>query len=185
MKRLMTIVLIFAATLLGLPPVSGFAQSGTEIYELVMFAPNMGRAPNGDEVAVLGNGTFQVNPKDVTASGTFTHTDSDGNVLGSGTWEATQLISYVSYGCGVVAFTDPDIILPPNFCGGALKLRVLLTTPVGVFDGILTVFCIIGPNPPTPHSTPTGEGVTLDVPGLINFNHTADGGNVFVRTFPP
>src|SRR5947208_1797809 len=43
---------------------------------LVMEVPNVAVAPNGDRVAVLGSGEFSVHPKSVTASGTFTHTDS-------------------------------------------------------------------------------------------------------------
>lgn len=182
MRNFVSVVLVCAAMFVGLSLDSVAAQSATEVYSLVMPPTNFGKAPNGDRVGVVGSGTFQVNPKAVTASGTFTHTDSAGTVLGSGTWEATELISFQPYGCGVITFPDPDIILPPDFCGGALKLLVLLTTPIGVFDGVLTVFCIIGPNPPTPHSTPPGEGVTLDIPGVINFTHTDGGANVFIRT---
>lgn len=182
MNRWMTAVLIVGVTLLSLSPTSVIAQSTTEMYDLVMPPGNFGRAPNGDRVNVSGSGMFQVNPKDVTASGTFAHTNSAGVVLGSGTWTATDLISFHAYGCGVITSPDPDIILPPNFCGGALRLRVLLTTTIGAFDAILTVFCIIGPKAPPPHSTFPGEGVTLDVPGVINFNHTDGGANVYIRT---
>ena len=44
-------------------------------------------------------------------------------------------------------------------------------------DGILTVFCLIGPNPPNSAS----EGITLVVPGIINFNKVATGEKVYVR----
>ncbi len=185
MKRLMTIMLIFAATLLGLPLASGVAQSGTEMYMLVITLPNMGEAPNGDRVAVTGMGTFQVNPKEVTADGTFVHRDSTGTELGRGTWTATELLSFQPYGCGIITFPDPDVILPPNFCGGALKLRVLLITPVGAFDAILTVFCIVGPKAPESHNEPAEEGVTLNVADVINFNQVAPGGaNIYIRTSP-
>jgi len=62
-----------------------------------------------------------------------------------------------------------------------VKLRVSLTatTPSGVIttDGILTVFCLIGPNPPNS----ADEGVTLVVPGIINFNKVVSGENVYIR----
>jgi len=57
-------------------------------------------------------------------------------------------------------------------------MRVSLTTPLGQLDGILTVFCVVGPNPPNSHDE---DGVTLDVPGVINFNHAGGGGNVYVQ----
>jgi hypothetical protein len=168
-------------------PVPIAAGSDPENYLLRMNAPNRGVAPNGDIVHVTCNtgggacGTFSVNPKAVVAMGEFLHTDSAGNVLGGGTWTATQLISFQSYGCGVVTFPDPDVILPPNFCGGKVRFRVVLNTPVGQLDGILTVFCIVGPKAPGSHDEPIGEGVTLDIPGFINFNHTTGGMNIYIR----
>ena len=124
-------------------------------------------------------------PSSVTASGTFTHTDAAGTVLGGGTWVATELLAFHSYGCGVLAFTDPDTIIPSNFCGGMLKLRVTLT-PTGstpAFDGILTYFCIVGANAPDSHNQPSEEGITLNVPGLINFDQsTTPSMNVFIKT---
>jgi len=55
----------------------------------------------------------------------------------------------------------------------------------GFKDGIVAesgATRIIGPNAPASHSTPEGEGVTLNIPGVINFNHTVHGDNVFIRT---
>jgi hypothetical protein len=144
-------------------------------------APNIGVAANGDRVAITCEsrgdvcGTFSVHPKAAEASGEFVHTNADGRVLGAGTWKATQLMDYQSYGCGVVF----GMQIPPNFCGGKVKLRVTLTTAIGQFDGILTVFCIVGPNPPDSHDEL--DGATLSVPGIINFNHAVDGDNVFIK----
>jgi hypothetical protein len=42
---------------------------------------------------------------------------------------------YQSYGCGEF-FGDP---IPPDLCSGAVKIRVLLTTPLGELPGIMTV----------------------------------------------
>jgi len=143
---------------------------------LVLEHPNIAQAPNGDRVSVAGEGTFGVNPTSVDAAGSFTHMFAGGGSI-TGRWSATQLLVYQSYGCGVV-FGTP---IPPNFCGGAVKLRVSLTatTPSGVIttDGILTVFCLIGPNPPNS----ADEGVTLVVPGIINFNKVVSGENVYIR----
>jgi hypothetical protein len=139
--------------------------------------PNVAEAPNGDRVAVTGEGTFGVNPKSVDAEGSFTHSFAGGGSL-TGTWTATELLAYQSYGCGVI-FGDP---IGSNLCGGALKMRVALTatTPSGVvtIDGILTVFCLIGDHVPAS----ADEGIRLVVPGMINFNKVVSGENVYIRT---
>lgn len=175
------VVLVVLAMMLLLVPSSALADSGAQTYNLRM-AANFGVAANGDTVAVTGHltgDTFSIHPKSVSASGTFV---SPGNLGGGGTWTATELLAFHSYGCGVLTFTDPDTTIPANFCGGILKLRVELVTPDGTFDGILTVFCIIGAHAPASHTFPDpGEGVTLNVPGVINFSHTDFGSNRFER----
>jgi len=165
------VVLTMILTLSLLTPTAAVASSGTQTYELHLEEPNMAMAPNCDTVMVTGEGEFSVNPKSVEASGEFTHTYADGST--SGTRTATELLEYQSYGCGVV-FGDP---IPANFCGGVVKLRVTLTVGSTSLPGILTVFCVIGPNPPNSAS----EGVTLVVPGVINFNQVVVGDNVYVR----
>lgn len=176
-------ILVALATMLLHVPSSALADSGAQTYDLVAAASNFGVAANGDRVEVTGSGTFSIHPKSVSATGSFTHRDSGGAVVGAGTWTATELLAFHSYGCGVLTFPDPDITLPENFCGGILKLRVELETSAGTFDGMLTVFCIIGEHAPASHTFPSpGEGVTLNVPGVINFSHTDGGMNVFIRT---
>jgi hypothetical protein len=167
---------------------SSTAGRATETYDLLMGPKaNVGKAPNGDTVEVtcteLGGacGTFSVFPKSLPTppSGEFLHKDAAGNVLGGGTWTATKLLDYQSYGCGEV--TSEGLDLPDNFCGGKLKFRAQLDTAAGQFSGILTVFCIVGPKAPSNHDEPPEEGVTLDIPGVINFNKVGGGENVYVR----
>jgi hypothetical protein len=179
MRRLILFVLGLAAALV-LVPTTAVADSATHSYVLVMEEPNFGVAPNGDQIAIDGEAEFSVNPKMVEGSGTFTHTNAAGTVLATGSWDATGLIAYQPYGCGVV-FGDP---IPSNFCGGRVEMRVTLTTPLGQLPAILTVFCVIGPNPPNSiiSSGDRSEGATLSVPGIINFNHTAGGDNVIIQT---
>ncbi len=157
---------------------SAFAGSQTQTYELHMEVPQVSQAANGDMVSITGDGVFSVHPKTVGANGTFTHSDSQGNVLGSGTWVATQLLSFQPYGCGVVL----GFPIPPNLCGGKLMLRVQLSSASGQFEGILSVFCIIGPNPPNSHDDESGEGARLDIVGVNNFNKIVSGGNVYIKT---
>jgi hypothetical protein len=184
-RRLFPLTLALAA-LLAISPGAALADPNNEpaTFELHLEVPNVAEAPSGDQVAVTGSGVFSVHPKSVTASGSFTHTGSDGNVVGSGTWTATALRSFEFYGCGVLTFPDPDVILPPDFCGGALKVAVTLT-PQGTrlaLTGTLTIFCIIGPQTPATHEDPSGEGLTLVVDGVMNFNKIVSGMNVYIMT---
>jgi hypothetical protein len=57
-------------------------------------------------------------------------------------------------------------------------------TPNGTslhLPGILTVFCVIGPHAPQSVLGPLTEGVTLNVPGSQNFNHSNGGDNRYVQ----
>ena len=113
MKRSI-LFLLFAAATLELAPAAAVADRATHTFDREMDAPNFGVAANGDRVAIEGAGEFSVHPKSVEASGTFTHTDSEGNVLATGSWTATKLLTYQSYGYGIVFGND----IPDNLCGG-------------------------------------------------------------------
>jgi hypothetical protein len=183
MRRLLAPAVLVLA-LLSFGPASATADPNNEsaTFQLHIEVPNVSQAANGDRVAVTGGGVFSVHPKSVTASGNFTHTNSQGTVIASGAWTATDLLSFEFYGCGVIE--SLGVTVPPDFCGGALKLGVVLT-PAGTslaIPGILTIFCIIGPQAPPPHDDPTGEGIHLVVPGIANFNEIVSGMNVYIRT---
>ncbi|TMC42031.1 MAG: hypothetical protein E6J23_12350 [Chloroflexi bacterium] len=179
MKRTLALIAFLALVLAALSPAIALADSATHTYQFHMEHPNISEASNGDRVAVTGMGTFSVHPDSVRGGGTFTHTNAGGSVIGKGTWTATELIEYQSYGCGAV-MGNP---LPPNFCGGALKMRIV-ATPGGTnlqIEAILTIFCIVGPNPPNSHDDPSGEGIHLVVPGIINFNKIVEGMNIYIQ----
>lgn len=157
-----------------------FADSGARTYTWIAGAepicsmigpgacPDVAKANNGDTVSIAGSGTFTIHPDSVTGSGTFIHKDSAGNVKVSGTWTATQLVSFVSYGPSSFAG------LPPGSEGGKAVIRVHAS--VGV-DAILTVICLLG-------SPPSGvdEGIKLNVQDIINFNTQTGGVTLFIRT---
>src|SRR5215831_1517200 len=137
MRRLLLFAVAICTAVAFAPGIAA-ADSAPHTYQLVMEEPNLGVAANGDQIAITGEGQFSVNPKAVEAEGEFTHSDSAGNVLATGTWAATGLLKYQSYGCGEVFGT----LIPPDLCGGAVKMRVALT-PDGSsvsLPGILTVF---------------------------------------------
>src|SRR3989442_9559999 len=177
LRRLILFVLGLTAALV-LVPTTAVADSATHTCTLFMESANLGLAPNGDQIAITGEAEFSVNPKSVEGGGSFIHTNAGGTVLATGTWKATGLLDYQSYGCGVV-FGDPS--LPDDFCGGKVKMSVMLKTPLGELPGTLTVFCVIGPNPPNSIDATHGEGATLSVPGIINFNRSAGGDNVIIQ----
>lgn len=184
MKKRAAFICAVAATAFGLLPSAAVADpnNGAGTWELHLEVPNVSEAPNGDRIEVTGSGVFSIHPKSVTASGAFTHTDSEGNVVASGTWTATELRSFEFYGCGVIE--SLGVTLPPNFCGGALRISVTLT-PTGTtlaLKGELTVFCIVGPQAPTSHDDPSEEGVRLVVPGFVNFNRIVSGMNIYIQT---
>ncbi len=127
--------------------------------------PAIAEADNGDTIEIAGSGNLSTRPKSVTGGGTFTHKNSSGSVLGSGSWTAEQLISFNGYGCGGLG-------LPDNFCGGLAIIRVHLSPG---FDAILQVDCAIG-KVPSGHS----EGVRLAIQDLLNFNRRVSGFTVFI-----
>jgi hypothetical protein len=134
--------------------------------------PDVAEAANGDRIILTGTGTLTLHPKSATGGGTFTHTTAEGTVLATGTFTATELLSFESYG--------PSPLLPPFLNSGQALIRVALapdgsTTSI---DAILRIECVL------PGGTfPTGkeEGINLLVPGLANFNHQISGATVFVR----
>lgn len=137
-------------------------------------SPAVAMAENGDKIALNGTGELSIHPKSATGEGTFEHTDAEGQVVGSGGWEATELVSFRSYG------PSPDAGFPPEFEAGVALVRVHLTPDGGGpgFDAVLRVTCVL-PGiklPPSLH-----EGIRLAIEGVINFNHEAGGGTVFVR----
>jgi hypothetical protein len=169
---------------LGLVPGGALADSATHSYLLVAEAANVGVAANGETIHISCPqdegvcGTFSVHPKSIEASGEFEHFLADGSLFATGTWTATELISFQPYGCGEV-LGDP---IPPDLCGGAVTFAASFSTPIGELDGIITVFCIVGPKAPASHDDPAGEGVTVVVPGIINFNHVGGGENIYIQT---
>jgi hypothetical protein len=180
MKRLTVFVLVAIAAMAISP--AARAASSADTFLLIAEHPNIGTAANGDSVVVTVDegSSFDASPMAVSATGTFTHLDPEGNVLGSGTWTATSLISFNFYGCRFIPALGVDLG-DDDLCGGAVKMAVTLDTPLGQVPAVLTVFCIVGPMAPGSHNTEDGEGVTLNIQDFINFNHTGGGENIFVR----
>jgi hypothetical protein len=135
------------------------------------FAPDFASAPNGDVIEISGTGTLSLHPKSATGGGTFVHRDGAGNTIASGTFTATHLISFQSYG--------PSPATPPDFHSGKALIGVRLF-PGGAGPGIpaiLRIQCAIAGS-----ALPANleEGIRLTVPGGVNFNREAGGATVFI-----
>ncbi len=136
--------------------------------------PEKSSAPNGDVLSLAGEGTFTTHPNSATGGGSFVHADADGNVLATGTWSATDLVSFVSFGIS----DELAEVLPEGATGGRAVLRVHISPDAGGpgFDALMTVICDLENNPPG-----QSEVARLVVPGAINFNKHVDGGNIFIK----
>jgi hypothetical protein len=131
--------------------------------------PDVSTAANGDTIQMAGTGKLSFHPKSVAGGGTFTHRDSAGAVIETGTWTAIELLSFDDYG------TTPGA--PPTFHGGDALMRVHLTPRAGGpgVDALLDVVCALG-DPPPGHQ----EGIRLAVNGGPNFNDIVTGATVFI-----
>jgi hypothetical protein len=149
---------------------------GDALIESLGFPPgNQAMAENGDVLTVIGTGTFDVAARSATGGGTFVHKNSGGMTVGSGTWAATELLTFQSYGNAVPQG------LPPTFFGGRVALKVLLTpiaNPSVHLPAILQIECALGNTPPS-----AVEGIRLNGQDVINFNKTVpeSGANVYIK----
>jgi hypothetical protein len=188
MKRRSVLLFAAVAALLALAvaPAAADPNNASGTWELHVEVPNVAMASNGDTLAITAEegSEFSTHPKAITASGDFTFNAAGGGTE-TGTWTATDLLSFEFYGCGSVP--ELNLTLPPDRCGGALKMRVVFT-PDGTSEaipGIITIFCIVGPQAPTPHDNsaePGEEGMTAVVPGVDNFNKIVSGQNIYIQT---
>jgi hypothetical protein len=189
--RHLSLIAVLALVLLAMGAVHLSADPESASYQWVLGGPfftnalglpnipDTSVASNGDTVALEGQGTLTTHPKSVTGGGTFTFYDADGNVLAAGTWEATQLMSFVSYG-----HTGPGTPagLPEAWEGGQAVMRIHLSTGE---DATLIVNCTLG-NPPAGKAGGENEGIKLAVQGGPNFTQQVgeeeNGGfTVFIR----
>ncbi|TMD26346.1 MAG: hypothetical protein E6I94_10735 [Chloroflexi bacterium] len=124
-------------------------------------------ASNGDVVTIVGTGSFSADGKWADGGGTFTHHVAATDATITGTWVATSLISFQSYGCGELEGSP----VPPTATPDA--------NPSVHLSGALTITCVVGTNV-TPRAV---EGVRVNVYDVINFNKTVpeSGANIFIQ----
>jgi len=124
--------------------------------------PAVAKSANGDSYEISGAGTFDLQNKSVKAAGTFNHKSTNGNVLETGVWTASDLISFGSYGIAPAAlmqkgpaFGRPQIgpkrlaIRPGPLPTGGLAIFHILLMPLSGTPkpAVLQVNCALGEVP--------------------------------------
>jgi hypothetical protein len=158
--------------------------------------PAVAKSTNGDSYEISGAGTFDPKNKSVKAAGTFNHKATNGNVLETGVWTASDLISFDSYGMAPVAvmqrgpvFGRPQIgykHLPIHSgslpTGGLAIFRILLMPMSGTAKtAVLQVNCALG-DVPRDRSV---EGIRVRLE-RNNFEYSAEaGGRVIFLALRP
>jgi len=158
--------------------------------------PAVVKSAQGDSYEMSGAGTLTTQSKSATAAGTFTRRSSNGTVLETGVWVASELVSFDSYGVAPGALMrEGRAFGPPQFgpmrsrmfsgsmpAGGRAVLRIRLI-PVSGFakNATLQVNCALGK---VPDEHPT-EGIRLAIEGGgVAFDEEVSGRTMFVLTRP-
>jgi hypothetical protein len=124
-------------------------------------------AASGDTIEISGAGELSLHPKSVGGGGTFTHRDPDGDVVGEGTWTATELLTFNDWG--------GSPLVPSDWRSGVAVIKIHLSPG---FDGVLKVQCHL-PGGTLPHGF--HEGVSLAIQGTnLNFTHEVSGVTLFI-----
>lgn len=166
MRKLAAFVISFAAVgLVTTPALASDANGNHESYVWVV-AGDTSMAPDGSTITLRGHGTLMAGPGSaVNGGGTFLTSAG-----GSGSWTATAVNAFVSYG---PAGPEP-FPLPPGSFGGKAKLSVSLSNGQA---GVLTIFCVLGNPPPS-----VMEGVTLVLGSGVSGEYTTivGGNTIFI-----
>jgi hypothetical protein len=158
--------------------------------------PAVVKSADGASYEMSGAGTLRAPSKSVTAAGTYTQRSSSGDVLETGVWVASELVSFDSYGIAPGALMREGRALgPPPFgpkrvpmlsgstaAGGLAVLRVRLLPVLGLArNATLQVNCALGK---VPDEHPV-EGVRLALEGGgAEFDEEVSGRTLFLLTRP-
>ncbi len=156
--------------------------------------PAVVKSADGASYEMSGAGAFTSQSKSVTAAGTFTHKSSDGVVLETGVWVASELVSFDSYGIAPGALNREGLALGrPQFgpmrmrmvlgsmpAGGLAVLRIRLLPVMGFAkNATLEVNCALG-KVPSEHPV---EGIRLAFEkGGVAFDEEVSGRSLFLLT---
>jgi hypothetical protein len=113
--KLTTMWIVGTSVMLFLFAASARAQRSSGTYAFVVASgflcegggsgscPAVAESPAGDSYEISGARTFDSQKRSAKAAGTFTHKSINGNVIETGVWVASDLISFRSYGVAPAA----------------------------------------------------------------------------------
>ncbi len=207
LKRVIAWVALPSLTLF-LAVVPAIAQTSNSDYTLLVGSgflcdsgdssacPAVVKSADGASYELSGAGTFTSPGKVVTAAGIFTHKSTDGVVLETGVWVASELVSFDSYGIAPGALMrEGRAIGPPQFgpkrqpmfsgsmaTGGRAVLSIRLLPVLGLAkNATLQINCALGKIPPE-HQV---EGIRLALQGGgAEFDEEINGRTLFLLTKP-
>ena len=163
--------------------------------------PAVAQAGNGETIEINGAGTLGLAGKSVTAAGSFTEKTPTGDIVTTGVWTATGLVSFQSYGIapGALLLDYPKLrttgpmgrgMMPgpmaglmagPLAAGGLAVIRIRLLPDAGSpRDALLRVICAKGKVPADEPS----DGVRLAITGGLAFDEEVNGRTVFLLRRP-
>ena len=158
--------------------------------------PAVVKSADGATYEMSGAGTFAPQRKSVTATGTFTHKSTDGVVLETGVWAASELVSFDFYGIAPGALMREGRALGPLQLGprrmpmlsgsmpaGGLAVLQIRLLPVLGFakNAALQVNCALGK---VPAENPN-DGIRLAIEGPgASFDEEVSGRALFLLTRP-
>jgi hypothetical protein len=164
--------------------------------------PAVAGAANQETIEISGAGTLDPAGKSVTAAGAFAEKTSAGDIVTTGVWTATELVSFQSYGvaAGALQLDHPRLrtlgplpmgkmpapvaalMAGPMAAGGLAVIRIRLLPDAGSpRDAVLQVNCAKGKVPPDQ----PGDGVRLVIQGGgPHFDEQVSGRTVFLLRRP-
>jgi hypothetical protein len=158
--------------------------------------PAVARAASGDTIELSGAGTLSLANQSVTAAGAFTQKSSTGEVVATGIWTSTELLSFKSYGIAPVTLMRQrqkfkasrlsplglGMLASPLPAGGLALLRIRLLADAGrPKDAILQVNCALGKVPP--NQSEDGVRLAIQEDGM-KFDQKVSGRTVFMLRRP-
>lgn len=176
MKRWARAVVVVLALVATLPGTSGagaisarldYHVSDAFLSELTGVPQTGARAETSDGMHLIrfsGSGSFTAASDVATGGGVWAHSSGEnGDLFAFGTWTATRVESFESFGCG-------GSNVPSTWCGGVVELAVHLSgvhVSIGPeeVDGVLTIVVATGPEAPFGAKdvvTFTPRGVPID-----------------------
>jgi len=149
--------------------------------------PAVAKDVNGSSFEMSGAGLFDAQSESVKAAGTYTHKSPNGNVLETGVWIASELVSFDSYGAAPGALMRRGVAFGPRHMpmssgpmptGGLAVFRIRLLPLQGPStNAVLQVNCALGEVPR--ERSVEGIRLTLDKNGA-DFSEEVSGRVMFL-----